>query len=120
MWPFNKTSETKKEVVFEDRNTVREISARYRESLSERLKSENLKFVEQNTRLNYGLIGWIYRNNQPSIQIFGGCFYMHNRDISVNPKLISLINAIQREFADTTRDEKGRICVSEKGFGAID
>jgi hypothetical protein len=108
------------QIVDEPHTSKREISARYRESLSERLKKENLKFVESDSRMNYGMIGWIYRNNEKAIQLFGSTFYVHNKDIPINVPNIELIRAIQKEFANVTRDEKNNICVDPKGFGAID
>lgn len=43
-------------------NTVREMSKRYREILSEKLKAENLTFVESDSRMDYGMIGQIFQD----------------------------------------------------------
>ena len=101
-------------------NTDDDIKKRYRESISERLKRENLKFVECDTRMNYGMIGWIYRNNERAIHLFGTTFYVHDKNIPINLPNIELIRAIQKEFKDVTRDKNNNICVDPKGFGAID
>lgn len=91
-----------------------ETSNLIREDISKRLEAEHLNFIEEDSRMNYGMIGRIFCNNKLGITLFGDTFYVYSGDIPMNRKNIELIRDIQKEFAELSRDSKGRITSDPK------
>lgn len=86
-----------------------------RQNIADRLKAENLCFVESNTRMNYAHIGNIMRNQQIAIVVHPAAYYVQNSDIPMNDKILTLIKDIQIEFKELTRDEDKNILVATIG-----
>ena len=90
-----------------------------RDSIKERLRAEELLFVEFDSRMNYGMIGHLKHGHSGEIilLLFKETFYCHDKNFSINSKTLPLIQDIQKEYAVSTRDEKNRITVIEGGIG---
>jgi len=69
-----------------------------------------LQFVELDSRMNYGLIGWLEtKEGGRLVTIFPDSFYVNNKDFAINLTSLKLIQNIQKEFAELTRNDKGKI-----------
>lgn len=94
-----------------------------REFIAQLLKQYGLIFFEVNTRTNYGMIGNIFYSNREhgtkAVMIFEGCFYVSDENFALNSKTLYLIEQIQMEFKELTRDEKNNIIVDLNGIGDV-
>lgn len=57
-------------------------------------------FSEDESRMNYGLIGSLKKNGDIKIIIFPECIYVHDKDIAVTNQLLSYIKRIQKKFRE--------------------
>lgn len=55
-------------------------------------------FNEDESRMNWGHIGNIMYKDDIAVVIFAKCFYVHNDELSINTKMVELIQLIQKEL----------------------
>ncbi len=94
-------------------------SAANRARISETLKTHSLSFEERETRMSYGMIGHINRNNKTMILVFEQSFYVFEKDFSLNNTTLALIKDIQTEFEHLTIDANGSISPVVLGVDAM-
>ena len=82
-----------------------------KEAISISLVRGQYKFIEMDSRLNYGLIGYIEFRGKRVVTIFPETFYIVDSDWPVHQTNLLIIQSIQREFKELTRDSKNRITV---------
>lgn len=114
----NQTEELPKRFMNDENNTLNPVNNEKRKDIAKILKEEGLTFFESNGRMNWGMVGKIMSGDKLQVVLFGSNFYVHNEMFPCNKIMLPLIADIQKEFADTTRDERGIVCVDEKGIGA--
>lgn len=83
--------------------------SKIRQAISDTLKQENLSFVEDDTRMNYGFMGHLLRNGKIAVVLFPCSFHVHTPDLTLNEKTLSLIRVIQAEFKELTRDADNKV-----------
>ena len=84
-----------------------------RQKIENLLKETELTFVESDTRMNYGFIGHLAEANsddkRPIVNIFEKAFYVNSEAFPLNTKTLPLIQWIQLEYAELTRDKNNKI-----------
>lgn len=77
------------------------------------LNINKLMFEEFDSRMNYGAIGrlWEIREQEMKVLIFPKASYVKDNNFSINSQILLLIQSIQKEFAELTRDNNGKIIV---------
>lgn len=85
-----------------------------RQEIDEALELEGLDFKEMGSRMNYGLIGVIWKGNDRLVTVFPKCFYVADRSFALNSFTLKLIEAIQVEYKELTRDKDGRIITRQE------
>lgn len=84
-----------------------------RSEIKSYLDAQDIVFNEEDSRLNHGLIGNLsklsYGKGQPLVSIYRQTFYVHNSEFPLNPQNLKLIESIQEQFKEITRDEKGKV-----------
>lgn len=79
------------------------------------LIGSNLKFIELNSRMNYALIGHLYRNDEVIALIYPNTFYVCSVNLSINENVLRIIELIREDYTELTRDDKGKIITVEIG-----
>lgn len=77
--------------------------------LTDLINHYDLAFAEQNTRMNYGMIGLVSNKKGMVLMIYQGSFYVFDKDFSLNTKTLRMIDLIQKLFHDVSRDENNKI-----------
>jgi len=77
------------------------------------LKDTNLEFKEFPSRMSYGMIGHLKKDDEIMVIIFPKSFFVHDKDFSINTHNLRLIQTIQDGYEELNRDEKGRIITFE-------
>ncbi len=85
-----------------------------RKKITEFLKHKKFTFNEFDSRMNYGAIGQLCSNNGgetriAKVLIFGKTFYVHDKEFPINQENLLLIQSIQKEFLELSRDKNNRI-----------
>ena len=77
--------------------------------LTDLINHYDLAFAEQNTRMNYGLIGLVSNKKGLVLMIYQGSFYVFDKDFPLNVKTLRMIDLIKKLFHDVSRDENNKI-----------
>jgi hypothetical protein len=77
--------------------------------LTDLVNHNDLAFAEQNTRMNYGLIGLVSNKKGMVLMIYQGSFYVFDKDFPLNTKTLRMIELIKLLFHDVSRDEKNNL-----------
>jgi hypothetical protein len=75
-----------------------------RQSIENMLKEQGLTFVEFDSRMNYGMIGHLKKNDEVIAIIYPKCFYIHTKEFSLNNITLTILSMIQTEFEHLTRE----------------
>lgn len=75
-------------------------SERNRVKIKRTLENLDLSFDEMTSRMNYGFIGNITKNDKPVVQIFEGCFYVLDKEFVLGKSVLGLIEDIQSELKE--------------------
>jgi len=76
------------------------ISAVNKSRIKRLLLELNFTFIEDESRMNYGHIGNLMYQDKTAVVIFPESLYFHNKDISINKKVLELIQLIQLELKE--------------------
>jgi len=88
-----------------------------RQAIAKILEQKGLTFFEDNSRMNYGLIGFIKRGDKALVTLHPKCFYVEDKEFAINTSTLALIDSIQEAYAELTRNSVGRILVDKGGVG---